>query len=261
MKEHKTSLTLLQARTIKALVNDFSEELTNSFQIASAGEKLTEKLEKNFPSQFNSSNHHLTIAFTLATLAKKAVDNGSISAVEYLSIYAETKSQNEILLDDFGAFGDLFEVLVRCAFVKKLSLVRSSMLHVKKATVTDMISKKYGKIEIGHNGKTFTQGTLFDYMAGDFNAVVYGMYSLDDKEKIYDYCINKKYDNAIDYILNYTCFWSDKYTFLHDMDNLSRGKGIGVKGENVQVYYNDGKYNSFQMAIESGLFHTLSEIL
>ena len=205
--------------------------------------------------------HFSLIAFILSSLEKKAIDNRKISPVEYLAIFAEVKSENEVIINDFGAFGDLFEVLVRCALVKKLSLLRSSMLYTKASGDNDIISKKLGKLEVGHNGKSFTQGNLFDYMAGDYNAIVYGMFSVDDKEEIYTYCKQKEYEKAIDYVSQYACYWSDKYAFLSDMNNLTRGKGITVKGENIQVVYNDGKYTAFQMAIEAGAFHTLSEIL
>ena len=201
------------------------------------------------------------MAFTLSSLARYAVKIGLINIIEYLKLYAMVKERNESLIKDFGAFGDLFEVLVRCALMRKLSLVRWSALSVKDVMHSDIISKKYGKIEVGHNGKTLTFGTLFDYMEGDYNAIIYGVFSEEDKTEIYNLCKNGEYEKTLDYITSYCALWENKYKFQEDIDGLTRGKGITVKGGQIQVVYNPSKYSAFLDALEEGKITSLFETL
>ncbi len=55
--------------------------------------------------------------------------------------------------------------------------------------------------------------------------------------------------------------WDNKYKFQSDMDNLTRGKGITIKGGSIQVVYNPGKYKAFLNALEEGTFTSLYDIL
>ncbi len=201
------------------------------------------------------------IAYALAYTAKKALDVSVITVMSYIHFYADTKRKNEQDISDYGAFGDLLELLVRLAFIGNLHLVHSTALHVKEQAKTDVISSKYGKLEIGHNGKTWTQATVFDFMNGNFEGVVYGMFSDIEKQEIYDLCACGKIPMAIQYVKEYMCYWSNKYDYLKDMDNLTRGKGVTIKSNQVQTVYNDSKYLAFEQAIENKEFTTLADIL
>ena len=102
---------------------------------------------------------------------------------------------------------------------------------------------------------------MFDYMDGDYTSMIYGTFSVEDKEEVYKLCLTGNYLQACMYVAEYVGVWSDKYQFQRDMDSLSRGKGITVKGENIQVVYNDSKYKAFQDAIEAKKIVTLREFL
>ena len=184
-----------------------------------------------------------------------------MTVLEYIAILAEVKENNEKDIHDFGAFGDLFEVLIRCALMRKYSLVKWSMLSVKAINTSDIISKKFGIVEVGHNGKTLSYGNLFDYMAGDYTSIVYGVFTEEDKKEVYNLCKAHKYEKALDYVTSYSVYWASKYQFQEDMDNLTRGKGITAKKCGIQVVYNDGKYNAFINAIEEGNLTSLYETL
>ena len=145
--------------------------------------------------------------------------------------------------------------------MRKKALVRWSMLSVKDIKTADISSKKYGIIEVGHNGKTLTCGTLLDYMSGEYTSVVYGVFSEEDKKEVYALCKNKQYDKAIDYICSYSAYWASKYDFQKDMDSLTRGTGITAKACGIQVVYNEGKYNAFLTALDNGVFKSLAETL
>lgn len=261
MARHENTLSTLQARTILSAVRSLSDSLSTREEIEKAAFSVIDSLSKKFPVNFPNELYFSFVAFALSACAKEGIKRNELTILDYLSILASVKEENESNISDFGAFGDLFEILVRCAFMRKISLVRWSVLSVKAINTSDITSKRFGVVEVGHNGKTLSFGTLFDYMDGDYNSVVYGVFSEDDKKEVYALCKNKEYEKAIDYIANYSAYWSDKYEFQKDMDNLTRGKGITAKGANIQVVYNEGKYNAFLLALEDGKIKSLSETL
>lgn len=261
MARFNSSLTTLQARTIIASIIAFVGSLATRENIEKAALSIVDNLISLFPVQFPSADRLSFLSFALSSCAKEGIKRGELKILDYLSMIADIKENNESELKDFGAFGDLLEILVRCAFMKKLALVRWSMLSVKDIKTDDITSKKFGIVEVGHNGKSLTFGNMFDYMDGNYTSVVYGVFSDDDKKDVYNLVRNKEYEKAIDYVSNYCGYWSDKYDFQKDMDNLTRGKGITAKGANIQVVYNEGKYNAFVNALEEGTIKSLAEVL
>ena len=263
MARYENSLSTLQARSILYYIEHNAPTMTDKYAIEGFAFSVVEEMEKTFPAQFPTIGdlHFSYLAFTFAACARFAIKCGDLSILEYIAILAEVKEGNEKDIHDFGAFGDLFEILIRCAFMRKLSLVKWSALSVKAINNSDIVSRKYGKIEVGHNGKTLTFGTLFDYMAGDYNAVVYGVFTEEDKKEVYTLCRNKEYEKALDYVTSYSVLWESKFDFEKDMNGLTRGKGITVKSCGVQVVYNAGKYSAFVDAIESGKFTSLFDTL
>lgn len=262
MKHDKVNaLTTLQARTAIEAVNRDTTVIDSKEKIYVTAEQICDFLIASFPAYYNDTIRPIMLALVLSTCGRKAVKQGYITVSEYIAFLAEHKENNESDRNDYGAFGDLIEILARCALVKNLNLVQYSMLSVKSIFENDIVSRKYGVLEVGHNGKTLTYGNLFDYMQGDYKGVIYGVFDDYDKQNIYDYCKAQQIKKAVDYVASYMVLWADKYTFRADMDNLSRGKGITVKPCGPQVVYNPSKYAAFQNAIEAGTFKTLSDVL
>lgn len=261
MARHENSLTTLQARSILSAILSFIGSLSSRSDIEKAAFSIVDNLISLFPIQFPIADKLSFLSFALSSCAKEGIKRNELTILDYLSILADIKEENEKNISDYGAFGDLLEILVRCAFMRKFALVRWSMLSVKDIKTADIISKKYGVIEVGHNGKTFTFGTVFDYMEGNYTSVVYGVFSEEDKKEVYTLVREKKYEKAIDYICSYTAYWENKYDFQKDMDNLTRGKGITVKSCGVQVVYNSGKYDAFISALEEGKIKSLADTL
>lgn len=269
MARYENSLTTLQARSILYFIHNNAPAMPDKYAIEDFAFSVVEKMENEFPDIFPVDNsngkednpHFSYLAFTFSACAKFAIKCGDLNILEYISILAEVKEGNEKDIHDFGAFGDLFEVLIRCAFMRKKSLVKWYMLSVKTIENSDIISKKYGVIEVGHNGKTLTFGTVFDHMAGDYTSVVYGVFSEEDKKAVYTLCRNKEYEKALDYVTSYSVFWANKHDFENDMNSLTRGKGITAKKCGIQVVYNIGKYNAFVSALEEGKFTSLFDTL
>lgn len=256
-----TKLTTLQMRTLIALVSAYIGKLSDFTEITQAAINVVNDAFMRFPKVFASAVKNRCIAFTLSYTSRKAVESGMISVIDYLKALATVKRLNSDIINDFGAFGDLFEILVRLAFIGNVNLFKASHLHVHDLASYDIISRKYGKIEIGCNGKTFASGVASDFMYGDYNAVVYGVFNDIDKQAIYNACESGNIEYALQYVKAYTCLWTDKYAFQSDMDNLTRGKGITIKSGKIMIQYNKGKYNAFVDAIESGKFIPLSDIL
>lgn len=269
MARYENSLTTLQARSIIYIIENTAPALCDRYAIEDFTFSVVEKIEKDFPDIFpvdysngKENNPHFSyLAFTFSATAKFAIKCGDLKILEYLAILADVKEGNEKDFHDFGAFGDLYEVLIRCAFMRKKSLVKWSALSVKSIECSDIVSQKYGIIEVGHNGKTLTFGTIFDHMAGNYNSVVYGVFSEEDKKEVYKLCKARQYEKALDYVTSYSAYWSNKYQFEQDMNELTRGKGITVKKCGVQVVFNSGKYSAFLNALEEGKFPSLYEIL
>ena len=185
MARYENSLSTLQARSILYFIEKNAPAMRDKYAVEDCAFEVVEKMETEYPDIFpvddsngKENNPHFSyLAFTFSACAKFAIKCGDLNILEYIAILAEVKEGNEKDYHDFGAFGDLFEILIRCAFMRKRSLVQWSMLSVKSIENSDIVSNKYGIIEVGHNGKTFTFGTVFDHMAGNFTSVVYGVFS------------------------------------------------------------------------------------
>lgn len=254
-------LTTLQGRTIKYLIEKSGMVFDSVENIHSNAEKLVKKIMTDFPDDFPPETEKRVYAFMLSGCGLQGVKDGTLSVADYISMLASAKEENENMLDDFGAFGDLYEILIRCALLKVKSFIRESALHVKSQNTVDIVSSKYGKLEIGHNGKTLSNGVLYDYMAGEYTGMVYGVFEEEDKKEVYRLCRNGDFLRAVRMVAENSVMWLDKYDFQNDVDSLTRGKGIAKKGNDIQVVFNPGKYNAFIDAIESGKFTSLWDTL
>lgn len=256
------SLSTLERKTLIAIINAF--EIAFFSDIATLQDKIINAIDElivKYPTVFVTAGKKAYISFSLAYSAKKAVDINTITALEYIRILAHEKRNNASELNDYGAYGDLFEILIRIALIGNINLIHSNTLHVKAINCVDIISKKYGKLEIGQNGKTWQEGTVFDFMAGSFTGVIYGVFSKQDINSVFDLCENGNIKKAIEYVASYSVLWQDKYEFLYDIDNLTAGKGITIKSKKIMSQFNPGKYNAFINAIENGKFKSLQETL
>ena len=258
---HENALSTIAARTAIAAINADNSKLTTKEEITHAASTTIKYLRSTFPAVYTKDILYALAAFVLAFYGKKAVTVGDMTVIEYIAVYAHVKRINSKIRNDYGAFGDLLEVLVRIALVKNINLVRPAMLTVREVMKSDIISGKYGVIEVGHNGKTLNEGTLFDAMAGKYQTIIYGMFTDGERKAIYKACENKEIEKAIALASYNVCLWKNKYAFQSDMDNLSRGQGVTIKAQGAQVVYNPSKHAAFSDALKKGKFHRLSDIL
>lgn len=261
MSRYENALSTMQTRSILSAVRRLNVNFTDRVTIEENAVAVVDSLCEMFPAQFPVEGKKRMVACALSACALQGIRQGALSVGEYIAMLAEHKENSEISLYDLGAFGDLVEILTRCALMKVSNFITASVLYVKGYNTTDVNSRKFGKLEIGHNGKTLSFGTVFDAMEGDYQGIVYGMFSTEDKKEIYRLCKEEEYKKAVDYISEYMVLWENKYEFENDMNSLTRGKGIAIKQDGAQVVFNTGKYNAFQQAIEEGKFITLKEKL
>lgn len=165
-------------------------------------------------------------------------DNVSMNTI--IANYAEFKKTAYYNCSDFGAFGDLVEVLTRLAIRKNINLAHIADIHVKRAFESDITSSKYGKMEVGTNGKSFNEPLE------KLENIVYGVFSDDDKMMIFDTCINGNVQTAIDAISEMMyCFTVSQ--FIETLsEKVGRTKKFKINSRNqLQIIYNDSMMNAF----------------
>ena len=255
-----TTLTKTQKATFTEFLKRQAPIIDSKEKVVSIAFEAMETLQKMFPGCYPVNNDEWK-GTALSLTMRYAMEYSELTVMDALKIIAECKEDGYNNNSDFGAFADLTEILYRVSLVKNLYFIRPGMLHVKAAFHADIVSKKYGNIECGTNGKTWSEATFFDYMNGNFQTVIYGVFNDTDKENIFALVKNGEIEKAIEYVCNYSGIWSNKYEYLNTMQSLSRGKGITVKGGKVQCQFNDGKYDAFINGIENGVIPCLADEL
>lgn len=257
--KHNKSLNTLQKRTINAIVE--TTIIENIGAISRTASIILDALIAENPRVFPVGDYGIMIAYTLSKVAQKALESKVITVRQYISLFATEKARAFYNTEkrDFGAFGDLYEILIRLCFLRNINLASPAHLHVAELRRTDLVSKKYGRIEIAQNGKTLQEGVLTDYMFGNYQSLVYGVFDGYTQKVIFDYCINGKVEEAIKTVKAYSII-CNKYDFIPTLQKYRRGAIITVKSSKVMIQYNASLYNCVIQAIENGDFMTLETI-
>ena len=216
--------------------------------------------ETRFPLPSGSHDSKRAIALALSTAHKAALSRKLISVQQYIELYATEKECMYYEMRDYGAAGDLIEVLTRVACLPSITLTHAAHLYVKPENTSD-ITIKGVKFEVAHNGKTWTFGTIDNPLYGDFTGVVYGVW---DAELLKQLFFDAEVDipRALATIREYMCVWGDKDAFRRDMDSLfPRGKFFTIKSCKVMNNCGDGFMRRFNEAVEDGRFTTLKDFL
>ena len=235
--KHNVSLSTMQARTIIAVIENTT--LSDCNAIETESKRIVNELSEKYENVFPVAMYENFLSFTISKMYQKAYKDKIIDLRTFVASFAEKKQSNYDSLQDFGYFGDLLELLVRIMLIGNLNLVQYSALGVAMFGKTDIISAKYGKVEVGHNGKTFTEGTLFDYMAGNYDCLVYGMFSDIDKAEIIRLCKAKNLEKAITETKKRIAIWKNKNDFPKDINSLGHKdktvKALTVKSGKIMM--------------------------
>lgn len=263
--KHDCKLSLVQVKTLDALITHDITILNSRAAIAFVANKVVDFAIDNYSKLYNITDRPLYLAYALAKTGLKAIKLKMLPVLDYIQIVAEQKRDGEqnaqgLYKDsDLGAFGDLYEILVKCALVKNVNLIKARQLTVRELDDFDVVSKKYGKIEIGHNGKTLSQGNALDFLDGDYKTFIYGVFDDMTKKQVYDACLQKDIATAIKIIKAYSAIFVNKYDF-YKLQDLRRGKIITIKSGKVMVQYNPQFYRMFINALENDYIVSLETI-
>ncbi len=181
--------------------------------------------------------------------------------IEYMKGYAIFKANTYEKLSDFGAFADIVETTAHLLVNKKVWRVRLSTLHVSKVGNIDL-RLNGRKIEVGTNGKSWLESTETDSMNGNFNSVVYGVFSEEEKQLICKLFAEGQVKKAIATIANMLYYFSDKYDFESFINSISRSSSLVWKKQGYyQTVYNPSKHNAFVRKVEQENVPTFADII
>ena len=204
-------------------------------------------------------NDMLSVALSFFSLQSAKMEGKR--AYDCLASYAHFKHITSHKLDDYGAFGDTVETCIRIA-CKPATLVSFNDLHVKRQNEVD-ITIRGEKCEIGTNGKTFLESEENDPMQGKYNKVVYGVFSNEEKESIFQLLETGNTEKALASLLKMVYIF-DKETFYVCMtEKTGRGSMFQYKPtmDKWQVIYNPSKHAAFLKMVENENIPTLGEYL
>ena len=260
-RDYQNKVNTLQGRTINNRINAINFSNFTSKSVEYMAKKIVLQLTQENEKVFPENEFNMFMAYAMNSIVKKAYTEGFINLYDYIALYAHSKKMNKVQLNDKGYFGDLFEILIRIIIINNVNLIQASALSVAEYKRIDINSKKYGKIEIGQNGKTWNEGLIDDYMNGNYDSVIYGMFSDIDINLILTYCEQKQLEKALQEIKKRTAYWKDKYQFMDDMNHLGhKGKEIKaftIKSCKVMNQFTSGMYYNFMEKIEQGMYKTL----
>lgn len=182
----------------------------------------------------------------------------SVSPIDFLREYVHAKFV-AYAAGDKGARGDAIEAIVR--FFLKHRFITYSDVMVQEAKKTD-ITAKAGKIEVGHNGKTFrsafvpadmdkSEFTERNYMNGAYEIVIYGAFRKDFTE-----------DRIFEKVLKTMRVFTNKYEFPHAIAGRNGlASGWNVAHERATVQYTDALRLRFEDYCKENNVPTLGEWL
>jgi hypothetical protein len=181
--------------------------------------------------------------------------------VDYMQSYATFKANTYEKLSDYGAFADLVETTAHLLVNKKIWRVRLSTLHVSKIGNIDLRLNGQ-KIEVGTNGKSWLESTENDPMNGNFTAVIYGVFSEDEKQAICNLFAEGQVKKAIATIANMLYYFEDKYSFADFINSISRSPSLVWKKQGYfQTVYNPSKHGAFIRKVENENVPTFADII
>lgn len=162
-----------------------------------------------------------------------------VAPAQFLREYVEAKfvAYTE---GDKGARGDAIEAVARYHLKKRFITYTDVM--TAEQDKRDVTSKRFGKVEIGHNGKTFQEAyvpasqekasyTERNYMNGNFEIVIYGAFKKDFTAE--DLLNDEKF-------LRIMKVFTDKFEFPRAIAGRNGlASGWNVAHEKATVQYND----------------------
>ena len=257
MKNTVKELNTREKKALLTLASDCIEKGMNKKETIKVLQKKL--LEMNVVENSGAYNQMLSVCIAFYEMEKAKAEGKK--PIDTLSAYARFKRLTMEKLDDYGAFGDVVEVLTRIS-CKPASLVSWEDMHVKRQDAIDITIRKT-PFEIGTNGKTFLESTEENPMNGKYKMIAYGVFESDEKLAMLKLLETGKYTEAIDNLLS-MMYVFNKDEFFHDMTTKTgRGSMYTYKASlgKWQVVYNGSKHSLFLKMVEMENVPTLKEWL
>lgn len=181
---------------------------------------------------------------------------------EYMIKYATFKANTYIRLNDLGAFADVVETSLHLLVCREEWKVKIKNLHVSAIGKTD-ITLNGRKTEVGTNGKSWNDSRKNDPMHGPFQAVIYGVFTEEEKEQITSLFVSGEVKKALTNIADMTYYFFEKEDFCHLMNyEVSKTPGIiWKKAGYYQTVYNGSKHSAFLRMVEKQNINSVHEVL
>ena len=180
---------------------------------------------------------------------------------EYIISYATFKASTYVNLNDLGAYADTVETVCHLLVCRESWRVNLKNLHVSAIGKIDLRFNGK-KIEVGTNGKSWLESTQGDAMNGQFDSVIYGVFTEEEKETICEYFTNGQAKRAIKEIAEMLYYFEEKEQFENFINNISRSPSlVWKKAGYYQTVYNPSKHNAFIEKIEKSDFPSFLQIV
>ena len=200
-------------------------------------------------------NQMLSVALSCYNM-EKAKKEGK-KPLEVFPQYAAFKQTTTNKLSDYGAFADMWEILLRM-YTKPEWAIQFSDMHVKRQYDVD-ITIRGKKCEVGTNGKTFAESTEEEASAGRYDYILYTVLDDDEKQAFFRMVKTGRVKEAMQQAARMTyCFEKNQFFSL-----LSEkcGRAPMVKYKETagywQVIYNPSKHTAFLKMVEAEKIPTL----
>lgn len=207
----------------------------------------------------NDGNYNAMLAVSLAFYTVEKEKKEGKKPYDCISNYAHFKHMTSVKLNDYGAFADTIEMVLRVS-CKPATLVTWNDLHVKRQYETD-ITIKGVQFEVGINGKTFAESDEYNPMNGRYEKIAYGVFTDEEKEIIFGLLENGRIEEAIKSIRK-MMFVFDKETFFDCMTTKTgRSSMFQYKSTagHFQVIYNPSKHTAFLKMVENENIPSIEE--
>ncbi len=182
---------------------------------------------------------------------------------DYMIRYATFKANTYLRLNDFGAFADVVETSLHLLVCREEWKVKIKNLHVSAIGKTDIVLNGR-KTEVGTNGKSWNDSLKHEPMHGPFKAVIYGVFTEEEKEQITNLFVAGEVKKALTNISDMMYYFYEKEEFCYWMNHsVSKTPGIvwKEKAGYYQTVYNPSKHNAFLRFVENERINTVHEIL
>lgn len=204
-------------------------------------------------------NQMLSVALACYNM-EKAKKEGK-KPLEIMPQYAAFKQATSKKLSDYGAFADMWEILLRL-YCKPEWAIQYNDLHVKRQYDVD-ITIRGKKCEVGTNGKTFAESTEEEASAGKYEYILYSVLDDDEKQAFFRMVKTGRTSEAMKQAaaLTYVFPKEDFFRLL----STKCGRAPMVKYKETagywQVIYNAGKHTAFLKMVQDEKIPTLADWL